>query len=141
MARRSGTSSSRTSRKKRSSPRSRGEYNRYIKNTRKFHTELVKQRRASGQTYDDAKEFESALNGPPNKCTADVILYFLVQKCFTEECGHSTGDGIHAAWADHYDNMKGYQGPYSYDARNGVRRNPARAQAVMNTVHEIKNRD
>ncbi|KAF8999021.1 hypothetical protein BDZ89DRAFT_1250452 [Hymenopellis radicata] len=164
MARQSGTSSRRTSRKKRSSPvapdmerlkmtrdtareehgkskRSRGEYNRYIKNTRKFHTELVKQRRASGQTYDDAKEFESALDGPPNKCTADVILYFLVQKCFTEECGHSTGDGIHAAWADHYDNMEGYQGPYSYDARNGVRGNPARAQAVMNTVHEIKNRD
>ncbi|KAF9024486.1 hypothetical protein BDZ89DRAFT_925293, partial [Hymenopellis radicata] len=121
--------------------RSRNEYNRYIKNTRKFHAELVKQRRASGQTYDDAKEFESALDGPPNKCTADVILYFLVQKCFTEECGHSTGDGIHAAWADHYDNMEGYQGPYSYDARNGVRGNPARAQAVMNTVHEIKNRD
>ncbi|KAF8875269.1 hypothetical protein CPB85DRAFT_1260091 [Mucidula mucida] len=123
------------------SKRSRGKYNHYIKNTRKFHTELVKQRRASGQTYDNAKEFESALNGPPNKYTADIILYFLVQKCFTEECGHSTGDGIHAAWADHYDNMEGYQDPYSYDARNGVRGNPARAQAVMNTVHKIKNRD
>ncbi|KAF8886647.1 hypothetical protein CPB85DRAFT_1258454 [Mucidula mucida] len=137
MARRSGTSSSRTSWKKRSSPCSRGEYNRYIKNTRKFHTELVKQRRASGQTYNDAKEFESALNGPPNKCTADVILYFLVQKCFTEECGHSTGDGIHAAWADHYDNMEGYQGPYSYDARNGgVTATRNHTEAI--TIEEMK---
>jgi hypothetical protein len=34
-----------------------------------------------------------------------ALELFLVQKCFTENLGKSTGDGIYGAFADYWDNM------------------------------------
>lgn len=50
-------------------------------------------------------DFRNALAGRPTKATPSVIGMFITFKCFEEEKGKSTAEGIHAAVLQMYDNM------------------------------------
>jgi hypothetical protein len=50
-------------------------------------------------------EFRNAFNGPPVKSTPQAIAMFLAWKCFEQNNGKSTADGIHAAFIAEYDQM------------------------------------
>jgi len=82
----------------------------YIKRGKSFLADIVAERRANGEGVI-CKEgittdvLEKAFENPPNKYSAMALELFLVQKCFTENLGKSTGDGIHGAFADYWDNM------------------------------------
>jgi len=82
----------------------------YIKQGKKFLADIIAERRANGEGAV-CKEgintdlLEKAFENPPNKYSAMALELFLVQKCFTENWGKSTGDGIHGAFADYWDHM------------------------------------
>jgi hypothetical protein len=82
----------------------------YIKRGKIFLADIVAERRANGEGVV-CKEgintdlLEKAFENPPNKYSAMALELFLVQKCFTENWGKSTGDGIHGAFADYWDHM------------------------------------
>jgi hypothetical protein len=85
-------------------------YTRYVDRGRDFLAEIIAQRRDAGEgetceqgikTAVLAKAFEN----PPNMYSATALELYLVQKCFTENLGKSTAQGIHAAFADYWDNM------------------------------------
>ena len=46
-----------------------------------------------------------AFDMPPNRYSAHALVLFLSKKCFDEEKGISTGQAIHTAFADYWDNM------------------------------------
>jgi len=50
-------------------------------------------------------EFSHAFDGPPGKCTPQAIAMFLAWKCFSQDNGQSTADGIHAAFLAEYNEM------------------------------------
>ena len=50
-------------------------------------------------------EFSHAFDGPPGKCTPQAITMFLAWKCFSQDNGQSTADGIHAAFLAEYNEM------------------------------------
>jgi hypothetical protein len=53
----------------------------------------------------DTRLLAKAFDNPPNEHSVDALEMFLSQKCFKEDCGHSTAEVIQAAFADHWDNM------------------------------------
>jgi hypothetical protein len=48
---------------------------------------------------------EKAFDNPPNKYSAVALELFITQKCIVENLGKSTAQGIHGAFAKHWDNM------------------------------------
>lgn len=50
-------------------------------------------------------ELCGALDGPPVESTPQAIAMFLAFKCFEQDNGKSTADGIHAAFIAEYDYM------------------------------------
>ena len=85
-------------------------YTRYIDRGKEFLAEIVAQRRESGEggickQGIDTDVLARAFETPPNKHSAAALELFLVQKCFTENLGKSTAQGIHAAFTDYWDNM------------------------------------
>ena len=50
-------------------------------------------------------DFCHAFEGRPMKCTPQTIAMFLAWKCFAEDNGEATADGIHAAFLAEYNGM------------------------------------
>ena len=50
-------------------------------------------------------DFCHAFEGCPMKCTPQAIAMFLAWKCFVEDNGEATADGIHAAFLAEYNGM------------------------------------
>ncbi|KAF8904708.1 hypothetical protein CPB84DRAFT_1677144 [Gymnopilus junonius] len=121
-------------------------YNGYIGRGRKFLEGLIVQRKANGEgevCMDGIQtaELEKALDGLPNRHSAQVLELFLIQKCFVEDRGVSTADGIHGAFCELWDSMDGnrYAGAYECNEETGeVRGCPARAQCVLDVVKSVK---
>ncbi|KAL0956995.1 hypothetical protein HGRIS_003095 [Hohenbuehelia grisea] len=82
-------------------------YTGYIKAGRLFLDNLSKELRKDreGAQGINIDELEKAFDNPPNQYSALALEFFITQKCFTENCSVSTGDGIHGAFADLWDNM------------------------------------
>ena len=94
------------------SSRTRKAYTGHISRGKTFLAELVAERRrekeagvASADDGIDTNILAKALDNPPNAHSVDALELFLSQKCFKEGCSHSTAEAIHAAFADHWDNM------------------------------------
>ncbi|KAK0470116.1 uncharacterized protein EV420DRAFT_1616462 [Desarmillaria tabescens] len=86
----------------------------------------------------DTDLLAQAFDNPPNKYSVTALLNFLTQKCFVEQHGKSTGQGIQAAMARMWDKMDGqkYAGNhYHFDKSTGiVTGNPARAPSVKEYI-------
>lgn len=87
-------------------------YVRYLDQGREFLAALVSERRQKRdkEVVDDDDEIdvdvlEKAFKKPPNYLSNKALEFFLVHRCFNENCGKSTADGIHAAFCDYWDNM------------------------------------
>lgn len=50
-------------------------------------------------------KFHHAFDGAPIKATPQALTMFLAWKCFEQDNGKSTADGIHAAFIAYYDQM------------------------------------
>jgi hypothetical protein len=82
----------------------------YIKRGKEFLVKLVK---GLGDHGEDGKpvsktklmRYTEAFENPPNEFSAEMLEHWLVQKCFNEDLGKSTADGIHAAFIRYWDNM------------------------------------
>ncbi|KAJ6458538.1 hypothetical protein C8R45DRAFT_843762 [Mycena sanguinolenta] len=125
-------------------------YSGHIKRGRAFLDDLVAQRRErvakepswvcpEGIDTDLAeKAFDT-----PNKHSAWALEMFLTQKCIVEGLGKHTAEGIHGAFAKHWDTMTGdkYSGPYHLDESSGIVTGcPARAQIIQTFLKVIKNK-
>jgi hypothetical protein len=96
------------------SERTRTAYATYVARGKEFLDYIVGQRREAqakgGKQPDDidtnllAKAFDKPPNGP-NQLSAKALEFFLVEKCFQQNCGRSTAERIHAAFCDYWDNM------------------------------------
>ncbi|KAK0485585.1 hypothetical protein EDD18DRAFT_1311680 [Armillaria luteobubalina] len=88
--------------------------------------------------YIDTDLLAQVFNNPPNKYSVMALLNFLTQKCFIEQHGKSTGQGIQAAMARMWDKMDGqkYTGDhYHFDKSTGIiTGNPACAPSVKEDV-------
>jgi hypothetical protein len=104
-----------------------GKYDGYVKRGKEFLASFVEdegnteaRRKAShvqGLSADGEEEIEGdnmlqsdpefchALDGCPVKSTPQAIAMFLAWKCFEQDNGKSTADGIHAAFVAEYDQM------------------------------------
>jgi len=86
-----------------------GAYKGYVARGIKFLEDLVVQRRENGEDVCaegiSTDMLEKAFDKPPNHYSALAVELFLVQKCFTENCGVSTAEGIHGAFASYWDTM------------------------------------
>lgn len=103
-------------------------------------------------------EFAKAFDKPPNQFSVTALEMFLVKKCFNQNCGKDTAEGIHGAFAAYWDtmyaliycktdNLKGltywksregdkYAGTYSLDKDTGkIHGCPARAPAIAAVIH------
>ncbi|KZP03242.1 hypothetical protein FIBSPDRAFT_1019175 [Athelia psychrophila] len=59
-------------------------------------------------TLLEDEEFRDAFDGVPSKSTPQAISMFLTFKCFEENKGRSTAEGIHAAFITEYDKIATY---------------------------------
>jgi hypothetical protein len=95
----------------RRAPRTQAAYAGYVKQGSVFLCSLVVSRKAVGNadgrlTSDmDLGLLEAALGNPPNKYSAMVLEFFLVERCLKDGLGKSTADGIHAAFNDFWNQM------------------------------------
>lgn len=85
-------------------------YARYLEQGTVFLAALVSERRQKREVVDNEDEIdvdvlEKAFKKPPNYLSNKALEFFLVHRCFNENCGKSTADGIHAAFCDYWDNM------------------------------------
>ncbi|KAF7980054.1 hypothetical protein HWV62_39826 [Athelia sp. TMB] len=97
-----------------------------------------------GETLRDDEEFRDAFTGVPTKSTPQAITMFLAYKCFEENSGRSTAEGIHAAFIAKYDSMDGdtYRGKWHFESsRGGWFGNPARSAVVEDIMKSIKHKD
>ncbi|KAJ7242308.1 hypothetical protein C8J57DRAFT_1244177 [Mycena rebaudengoi] len=77
----------------------------------------------------------------PNKHSVFALELYLTQKCIVENKGKSTCEGIHGAFAKHWDSMEGdkYSGPYRFDEATGIVSGcPACAQDIQSFVKVVK---
>ncbi|KAK0478832.1 hypothetical protein IW261DRAFT_1337060, partial [Armillaria novae-zelandiae] len=86
----------------------------------------------------DTSLLSQAFSNPPNKYSVTALLNFLMQKCFVEQHGKSTAQGIQAAMAKMWDKMDGQKyasDHYHLDESTGiVTGNPAHAPSVKEYV-------
>lgn len=82
-------------------------YKGHLARGKAFLKDLVDQKRASGTDGDcvNADKLAKAFDNPPNEYSAMALELFLTQKCFSEALGLSTGQGIHGAFANYWDEM------------------------------------
>lgn len=85
-------------------------YNGHVARGMAFLKEVVKERQENGEGMTcslgiPTDELEKAFDRPPNRYSAMALEMFLVQKCFTENLGVSTAQGIHAGFASYWDTM------------------------------------
>ncbi|KZP05164.1 hypothetical protein FIBSPDRAFT_766273 [Athelia psychrophila] len=95
-------------------------------------------------TLLEDEEFRDAFDGVPSKSTPQAISMFLTFKCFEENKGRSTAEGIHAAFITEYDKMDGdtYRSKWHFDsARGDWFGNPARSAVVKDIVKSIKHKE
>jgi len=84
---------------------------------------VVKERQENGEVMCSlgipTDELEKAFDKPPNRYSAMALEMFLVQKCFTDNLGSSTADGIQGGFAAGFLNRDNdrYSGEYSYDEK------------------------
>ncbi|KAK0489204.1 hypothetical protein IW261DRAFT_1557697 [Armillaria novae-zelandiae] len=119
-------------------------YRGYVGRAVQFLEEMVaarqKRQAETGVCEDDTDTslLSQAFSNPPNKYSVTALLNFLMQKCFVEQHGKSTAQGIQAAMAKMWDKMDGqkYAGDhYHLDESTGsVTGNPARAPSVKEYV-------
>ncbi|KAF9060331.1 hypothetical protein BDP27DRAFT_1385591 [Rhodocollybia butyracea] len=111
-----------------------------------MYTSMPKARKAAekeGKVFADsivASELAKAFDNLPNKWSSKALELILIQKCVHEGCGKSTMDGMHAAFAKHWDEMDGekYAGKaYRCDEKTGiVTGNPVRSH-LINTFRQV----
>ncbi|KAK0220041.1 hypothetical protein IW262DRAFT_1461271 [Armillaria fumosa] len=86
----------------------------------------------------DTDLLSQAFSNPPNKYSVTALLNFLMQKCFVEQHGKSTAQGIQAAMAKMWDKMDSqkYAGDhYHLDESTGViTGNPACAPSIKEYI-------
>ena len=92
------------------SKRTRESYAYYVKKGKEFLAESVAERREMKvDVSDDGIDTDiwaKAFDEHPNRYSAHALVLFLSKKCFGDDpCGVSTGQAIHAAFADFWDNM------------------------------------
>ncbi len=91
------------------SKRTREAYQGHITRGKEFLASCVAERKEKGMDLKsdgiNTDVLEKAFENPPNEHSVDALELFLSQKCFKEGCGYSTAEAIHAAFADHWDNM------------------------------------
>ncbi|PBL04470.1 hypothetical protein ARMGADRAFT_1022882 [Armillaria gallica] len=119
-------------------------YKGYVAHAARFLDDMVLARRKryseTGVCKDDIDTdlLAQAFDNPPNKYSVTALLNFLTQKCFVEQHGKSTGQGIQAAMVRMWDKMDGqkYAGDnYHFNESTGiVIGNPAHAPSVKEYV-------
>lgn len=68
----------------------------------------LRERVEKGEHMPDGTDVDlwaSAFDPTPNKYSAHALELFLTKRCFDDKLGQSTGELIHAAFADYWDNM------------------------------------
>jgi len=82
-------------------------YKGHLARGKQFLQDMVAERRADGADKDniDTNILAKAFDNPPNKYSAMALELFITQKCFSEGCGKSTCEGIHATFAAYWDEM------------------------------------
>ncbi|KAJ7500182.1 hypothetical protein B0H11DRAFT_2155556 [Mycena galericulata] len=128
--------------------RTKGAYDGYLTRARAFLGDVVEERRENlkkdrNWICPDGIETDvlSKAFDKPNKHSAYALELYLVQTCIVEGHGKSACEGIHGAFAKHWDTMDGdkYSGLYSFDEATGVVTGcPARAQAILSFIKVIK---
>ncbi|KAJ7827711.1 hypothetical protein B0H13DRAFT_2373687 [Mycena leptocephala] len=132
-------------------PRTAKQYARYVEMGKEFLANVVAQRRERVEKEPswicpqeiDTDVLAKAFEKPPNKHSVFALELFLTQKCIVEDNGKSTAEGVHGAFAKHWDTMDGdrYAGAYRFDeATEKVAGCPARAQVIQTFVKVIKNK-
>ncbi|PBK81550.1 hypothetical protein ARMGADRAFT_1048794 [Armillaria gallica] len=119
-------------------------YKGYVARAARFLDDMVlawrKRYSETGVCKDDIDTdlLAQAFDNPPNKYSVTALLNFLTQKCFVEQYGKLTGQGIQAAMVRMWDKMDGqkYAGDnYHFDESTGiVIGNPAHAPSVKEYV-------
>ncbi|KAJ7151417.1 hypothetical protein C8R43DRAFT_1087984 [Mycena crocata] len=132
-------------------PRTKNQYGRYVVQGKEFLRDVVEARRKKAKEEPgwvcpqgiDTDVLEKAFENPPNKHSSVALELFLTQKCFVENLGKSTADGIHGAFAKLWDTMQGdkYAGPYHFnEGTDTVTGCPARAQLIQSFLKVVKNK-
>jgi hypothetical protein len=84
-------------------------YNGHVARGMGFLKAVVKERQENGEVMCSlgipTDELEKAFDKPPNRYSAMALEMFLVQKCFTDNLGSSTADGIQGGFAAYWDTM------------------------------------
>lgn len=88
----------------------RRQYNRNVESGKDFLVQCVKNWQADGGQAEredgvDTEMLARAFDKPPNKLSVCALEWYMVHKCFVEECKLSVGVVIHAAFAWYWDNM------------------------------------
>ncbi|KAJ6579194.1 hypothetical protein DFH09DRAFT_913466 [Mycena vulgaris] len=131
-------------------PKTKEAYDGYLARGKGFLADVVAQRRAKLKEEPswvcpqgiDTDILEKAFDHP-NKHSVFALELFLTQKCIVEGLGKSTCEGIHGAFAKHWDTMDGekYAGAYRFDEETErVTGCPARAQVIQSFVKVVKNK-
>jgi hypothetical protein len=85
----------------------------YIKRGKEFLEKIVDALRQTGPKGEERvedwevriKRCAEAFENPPNEYSVGMLEHWMVQKCFNEDLGRSTAEGIHAAFIRHWDSM------------------------------------
>lgn len=94
-------------------PRTAKQYARYVEMGKEFLANVVTQRRERVEKEPswmcpqgiDTDILAEAFEKPPNKHSVFALELFLTQKCIVEGNGKSTAEGVHGAFAKHWDTM------------------------------------
>ena len=86
------------------------QYNRNVESGKDFLVQCVKNWQADGGQAEredgvDTEMLARAFDKRPNKLSVCALEWYMVHKCFVEECKLSVGMVIHAAFAWYWDNM------------------------------------
>ncbi|KAF8513430.1 hypothetical protein BU17DRAFT_95413 [Hysterangium stoloniferum] len=83
-----------------------------------------------------------AFDETPNRASPWALATFISFKCFTNSCGQSTAEGIHAGFQKYWDraDVEGlYQGPWRWDEEaNCAFGNPSTAYDVQETISAVR---
>lgn len=85
----------------------------YIQRGKQFLADIVTERRAKIEEDPgwvcpegiDTDILEQGFENPPNVHSVYALEMYLTQKCVAEKLGKSTAEGIHGAFAKHWDTM------------------------------------
>ncbi|KAG1845207.1 hypothetical protein F4604DRAFT_1937121 [Suillus subluteus] len=96
----------------------------------------------NGDAYEDLT-FRDALKEIPNQHSDKVLALFISYKCFHENNGQSTCDGIHAAFKQYWEEAAGdtYRGKWHFnETRKRWEGNPACSAEVQDVIKSVRHK-